>query len=108
VQNARPSPPKERMTLSRIGLGASLSLVIFTVWLGACTSSTQACGNDGNLNGTCESVTDGGGGCPSGTSEINTSDSLATGCPTTYLCCGTILDSGETVTPASTGVGSGS
>jgi hypothetical protein len=67
------------MKLSRIGVGATLALGVFTAWLGACGSSSQACGVGGVLNGTCQS----GSTCPAGSSVIEIVDPFDM-CPTSY------------------------
>jgi hypothetical protein len=97
------------MTLSRIGACASLSFIIFAVWLGACGGdATETCGNSGLFNGTCEWIGDGGDSCGSGSVLINTTDSPATGCADGYHCCGPAgTDSGAAPAPG-TGSGSGS
>jgi hypothetical protein len=95
------------MTLTRIGVGATLSFGILCVWLGACsTNSTESCGNDGELQGTCQTFVEGDNdGCPSGMTSVNTSDSNNTGCPPSYQCC-TPFDASPA--PVQQGSGSGS
>ncbi len=98
-----------RMTLTRLGAGALLSLGILTVWLGACASGNESCGLHGSeypagAPGTCHQGTT----CPTGTTFLNISDP-ADECPqsgnpdTSYICCVPSSDSGSSASsPAAT------
>jgi len=90
-----------RMTLSRLGVGAVLSTVILTLWLGACSNGDEACGINGNKNGICRQ----GPTCPSGSSLLlisNPPDECPQGDDPTsdYVCCVSGTDAGTASTPA--------
>jgi hypothetical protein len=59
-----------RMKLSRLVVAASLTLAFLTVWLGACSSGEEPCGENGVKNGVCQV----GPTCPAGSAEEPTPD----------------------------------
>ena len=81
---------------SRFALGATLMAALFTAVVGACSTSSVACGNDGLKTGTCQA----GPACSSGSAQIVLSDPSRTcsvnGGPggESSICCAAATDSG--------------